>query len=78
MANESARCPVTFWRFAVPLALGNLSGLGAGYVARRLSAKEHPATSRTIGVIAGTITFWAVAGSMWVVLNHRETALAPK
>lgn len=69
-AVGDARCPVTFWRFAVPLVVGNLAGIGTGYVARRLATKEHPSTAKTIGIISGTIAFWTVAGTMWVALNR--------
>lgn len=71
---SQTECPVSFWRFATPVILGNFAGLGAGALARTLFAPgAHPRTRETVSTIAGIAAFWIVAGSAWIIANRRAT-----
>lgn len=65
-------CPVSFWRFAVPVIAGSAAAGGARYLARRALASAHPTTRATTATIAGIATFWMIGGLGWVLASPRR------
>jgi len=72
------RCPVSFWRWAAPVTVGNIAALGTGYLARQMARNRHPKTAATIGLFVGGATFWLVGGLVWVAMKPPEPAPCPR
>lgn len=66
------KCPASFWKFAGPVLVGNLAGLGANWLTRKLATGAHPETARTMGMLVGGAMFWLAGGLTWVALHPRE------
>lgn len=64
-------CPVRFWDFALPVAVGSTAGLAASWVAGRLTHAEHPSTRATISAVTHAAAFWLFGGLAWVIKTHR-------
>lgn len=69
-------CPVSFWRFAGPILVGNLAAWGAVALTGQVLADAHPTTQKTARIVAGLGTFWLVGGLSWVALGRQGTQKA--
>jgi hypothetical protein len=67
-------CAVTFWSFAGPVLIGNLSMLAVGALADSYYSDEPHTTRKTAITFARYGAFWLAAGAAWIAFNRKNGA----
>jgi hypothetical protein len=69
-------CAVTFWTFATPVLVGNLTALAVRSLVKMHYSDEATTTRETAATFATFGAFWLAAGLTWIALNQRNGASA--
>jgi hypothetical protein len=69
-------CAVTFWTFATPVLVGNLTALAIRALVKAHYSDEPTTTRETAATFATFGAFWVAAGLTWIALNRRNGASA--
>lgn len=72
LSDIGACPPPSFWRFAMVVAVGQVAGVGTGWVIKRLMRNNNNRTTETAVAVGSLSAFWLASGIAWIALARRK------